>query len=62
VTLGGVYLRAEADSFDFDLGGLEAIFFLLLGTGCVLPEFIRLVGGIAGAVLRDCGAVSYLGG
>ena len=56
--LGGVYflLLAEALLLLLVLG--VGVFFFACGGAFAEPEFIRLVGGIAGVVLRGAGAVS----
>lgn len=65
--LGGVYLRAGSGIvlvlvlLDLDCGA-GALFFFAVGTVLLLPEFIRLVGGMAGGVDLGAGATSYLGG
>jgi hypothetical protein len=70
VMVGGVYLPTVGESelllFWEDLGlniGSGVLFFFTAGAVLLVPEFNRLVGGIAGAgVDFGAGATSYLGG
>lgn len=54
--LGGVYFRFEFDELPFCW--LEEEPFFAVGGAFDEPEFKRLVGGMAGTVLRGAGAVS----
>ena len=70
VIVGAVYLPTVGESelllFWEDLAlmiGSGVLFFFTAGAVLLVPEFIRLVGGIAGAgVDFGAGATSYLGG
>ena len=55
--LGGVYFLLLAEALLLLVLGV-GVFFFACGGAFAEPEFIRLVGGIAGVVLRGAGAVS----